>query len=248
MKFREYLKIEKQDMHPARLLMIRLGLPLYILLALGGCVSAILVDVFVLGAENGPKALTFVGIGWLVLLTVAILFVSALIAKSELQRELERYAYLFREPTPLTAEKLKIDEGNGVSFTFEKDGVTMEWEAQEGEQVFDEMRENLIFVPWEDADLCLATQNVFRRVHIALAIAPHDPDAEGGAVILPMREELYQAMHAFDLMDRTSADWAYLQYNPKDAFKQILDKGRILVMRNRETGKIFVDNDGEFNP
>ncbi len=248
MRLKEQIQFEKQQMHPWRWRLIYIGVPLYLFLALGGCVAAVLVDVFALGAADGPGILTFVGIGWFILLSVATILLSSFITKVELKREMERYGYLLSEPAPLTGETVKINEVDGVSYTFEKGGITFEWEAEEGGQVFDEMRENLIFVPWEDADLCLATQNAFRRVHIALAIAPHDPEAEGGAFIIPMSEEVYSAMHAFGLMERTSADWAYLRYNPQDAFKQILAVGRILKMRDRKTGKVFVDETGEFTP
>lgn len=171
--------------------------------------------------------------------------------KEAVERELKRFAYLFKEPKPLTEKEVVIqDEYMGMTYTLTQNGILAEWEKteQEEEQVFDEAQENRRFTPWKETNFMLATQKGFYCVHIALAVifeqtADH---TEGMAYFIPMREELYQAICAFDLKDKLDGGWTYLIYNPKDAFEQIMKKGRITVMRNKKTGKIFVDKNGNF--
>lgn len=179
------------------------------------------------------------------------LFTPWLNRKEMLPREIARFGYLFKVPKPVTEDEIKIqDEYSYWSFTFTKDGLTAEWEQnkEEGEQVFDEIKENQKFVPWKEAELALATQKTGGIVHIALAVlfdlsADH---SQGDAFFIPVTEDVYRAICAFDLKDKLDSGWAYLFYNPQDAFYQILKKGRIVVMRNKKTGKIFVDKNGDF--
>lgn len=235
----QQIKLEKQQMHPLRWKLVYIGAPLYLLLGLGLTIGGILVDVFVLGAEEGPGLLTFIVLGLFVISSVLLLVSSAKITKMEVRDELQNFAYLFQTPTPLESETLveKIDE-IGVVYTLDKNGVRIEWEAQEGEQVFDEVQENHLSFEWHEVDLCLATQTICRRAQLALAIVPRTNPV---AFILPMNENVHKAMHAFNLMEKTTEDWAYLTYNPQDAFKQIIWCGRIVKMRNKKTGKKILD-------
>ncbi len=246
MRFLQKRKLEKEQMHPLRWKMMYIGLPLYLLLGFGVCIGGILVDVFVLGAEDRPGLLTFIAVGLFIICSVLLLILSSKVTKMEVREEMQKFAYLFETPTPLESETFveKIDE-MGVTYTLDENGVRIEWEAEEGGQVFDEVQENRLSFEWHEVDLCLATQTIFRRAQLALAIVPR---ANPVALILPMNENVYKAMHTFNLMEKTAADWAYLHYNPQDAFKQIILHGRILTMRNKKTGKKFVDKNGEFHP
>ncbi len=246
MRFLQKKKLEKEQMHPLRWKILYIGLPLYFLLGFGVSIGGILVDVFVLGAEEGPGLLTFIVVGLFIICSTMLLIFSSKVTKMEVRAEMQTFAYLFKEPTPLESETFveKIDE-IGVTYTLDKNGVRIEWEAEEGEQVFDEVQENRISLSWDEVDLCLATQAIFRRAQLALAIVPRTNPV---AFILPMNEKVYAAMHTFELMDKTAADWAYLHYNPQDAFRQIILHGRILTMRNKKTGKKFVNENGEFKP
>ncbi len=246
MRFLQKKKLEKEQMHPLRWKMIYVGLPLYVLLSVGGMMGAIMLDALVISKQGELGVLTAIGVVWFVFCTVLTLVFSANITRIETRAEMQNFAYLFATPTPLESDTLveKIDE-MGVVYTLDKNGVRIEWEAEEGGQVFDEVQENCISFAWHEVELCLATQVIFRRAQLALAIVPRTNPV---AFILPMNEKVYAAMHAFNLMEKTAADWAYLTYNPQDAFRQIILYGRVLTMRNKETGKKFVSENGEFHP
>lgn len=166
--------------------------------------------------------------------------------KEALQSELQRYGYLFQDPKPLTEQEVKIEiDFVKVTYTLTQEGLIVEREQneQDGGQVFDEVQENRRFLPWNEVQLALATQKGYYCVHIAMAVLfDQSADHKSGMVyFIPMQEKLYQAIRAFQLVDKLDAGWAYLCYNPEDAFKQIIRKGRILVMRNKKTGKPFAD-------
>lgn len=239
MRFLQKRKLEKEQMNPLRWKMIHVGLPLYVLLSVGLFMGAVLIDVFLLGAVDEPGVLTYVGIAWFVLCTVLTLVFSSKITKMEVREEMQKFAYLFETPTPLESETFveKLDD-IGVTYTLDKNGIRIEWEAEEGGQVFDEAQENRLSFEWHEVDLCLATQAIFRRAQLALAFLPRTNPV---AFILPMNENVYRSMHTFNLMEKTAEDWAYLQYNPEDAFMQIIAFGRVLKMRDKKTGKKIVD-------
>lgn len=184
-------------------------------------------------------------------LTCLGIFLPWLNRKECLERELKRFAYLFKELKPLTETEVKIqDETTGMTYTLTQEGITAEWEQDEKTegQVFDEVQENRLFLPWDKAELLFASQKGFYCAHIALAIMPsaNADVAEDYVHIIPMQEKLFQAICAFGLKEKLDGQWQYLFYNPQDAFKQILKRGRILKMRNKKTGKIFVDKHGNF--
>ena len=161
--------------------------------------------------------------------------------KEALERELKRFSYLFQDPKPLTENEIKIQmEFVKMTYTLTQDGVTVEWEQTEeaGGQVFDEVQENRQYIPWDRAKLLLATQKGGYCVHIALAVATDV------IYFIPMQEKLFQAICAFRLKEKLDGQWQYLFYNPQDAFKQIFKKGRILEMRDKETGKLLADQSG----
>jgi hypothetical protein len=239
-------------MHPKRKLLIRLGLPLYLLVSLGGSSAMALLDVFVFSADHEPTWLTVFGMIWFLLVSAIMLMLSACIDNIEVQAEKEHYAYLFQTPAPLTEEKVEIDyTQDRVQFSLDKDGLLVRFQDEEMfkgvEQVFDEVPENVVFVPWQDADCFIVTHNENHRVHIGLAVIGENQNEEREDVfVLPMWEKTYAAMHAFGLMQKTEKDWMYLHYNPDDAFKQILRSGRVLKIRDKNTGKVIKDEDEFF--
>lgn len=217
-----------------------------------------LIILCVLMAENGAEKYE----AHLLILIACILgvglcclgvFLPWLNRKECVERELKRFGYLFKEPNPLTEKEVKIqDDEMGVAYTLTQEGIFAEWKQNEqGEgQVFDEVQENSRFIPWEETELMLATQKGFHCVHIALAIffEQNTDYTAASAFFIPMQKELYQAICAFDLKGKLDGNWAYLFYNPKDAFGQILTKGRIIVMCNKKTGEVFVDKNGNYKP
>lgn len=240
-----------QPLSPIRKKFCRIFLPIW-------CTAAIvpLIVICVLMAVYGEEKYEPYMVIWAVCvlgsgLTCMAIFLPWINRKETVQRELQRFGYLFKEPKPLTENEVQIQvEFYGLTYTLTKDGVLVKWEKteQDGEQVFDEVQENRRFLPWNEVELSLATQKGRYCVHIALAIlfdqtADH---ASGTAYFIPMHEKLYQAVCAFDLKDKLDSGWAYIFYNPEDAFNQIMKRGRILVMRNKKTGKIFVDKNGNF--
>jgi hypothetical protein len=149
----------------------------------------------------------------------------------------------------LESETVVPDDVEGAYCELTKEGLLVRFEEKCGEQVFDELPENVFFVPWERAEYFLVTQNVNHRVQIGFAVvipnASDQPDEEAVFVLL-MQEKVYTAMHAFGLMEKTAMDWAYWQYNPQDAFKQILRYGQVRRLRDKDTGKILKNDTDMF--
>ena len=171
------------------------------------------------------------------------IFLPWLNRKEALERELKRFSYLFKDPQPLAEKEIKIQmDFVKVTYTLTQSGLTVEWEQTEeaGEQVFDEVQENRQYIPWDRAKLLLATQKGGYCVHIALAVATDV------IYFIPMQEKLFQAICAFGLREQLDEQWQYLFYNPRDAFKQIFKKGRIVEMRNKETGERLTDKNANF--
>lgn len=178
-----------------------------------------------------------------VVMTVVVCALAPKVIKKERDIELERYAYLFDGKTRESEDEVKINMFE-LTYTLTKNGLRVEWQTDE-EQVFDGIQENYQFFRYEEMELLLATQSRFRRVHIALACLPRcegeDSEFFNAAFFLPMDEKLFAAMEKFGLKERLDTDdgWAYLFYNPKDAFAQILARGRIVKKRDKDTGKII---------
>lgn len=235
-------------MHPKRRLLINLGLPLYVLISVGGFMGLVLLDVFVVSADHEPTWLSIVGIVWFFFISAMMLVVSAQITKIEARAEVEKYAYLFQDAALLDGEKVTLHLAEeGIVFTLTKDGLSVTFEEKCEGQVFDEMPENVRFIAWEYADCFLFTRNTNRRVEIGLAVIDPNVSIERQDIfVVPINEEVYSAMHAFGLMEKTAYDWVYLRYNPEDAFKQIINTGRVLKLRDKKTGKILKNEEEIF--
>lgn len=184
---------------------------------------------------------------------LSLLFIVPWINRTERDIELQRYAWLFNSPAPLEKESVEISvPEDEITYTLTKDGMRAEWE-QQGEQVFDDMRENLHFVPWEEAEFTLASRTVSRRVQFALAVLfevegmPTGGEEKAyGGYLLPIDEEVYKAIFAFGLEDKMPIEWRYIRYNPKDAFMQILLKGMMDDFHDVTTGKVIAEGDENF--
>ncbi len=210
----------------------------------------------VLMAIDEEKFLPVV-IAWAIffgLWVIAFFFIIPWINRTETNIELERYAWLFAEPAPLDKESVELYvEEDEISYALTKDGLRAEWE-QEGEQVFDEIRENVHFIPWKEAEFTLASRTLVRRIEFALGVLfeveeenrPAGAEKAYGAYVVPLTEEVYQALCAFGLLEKMPIEWRYLFYNPKDAFGQILVKGMIDDFHNAETGKVIKEGEENF--
>ena len=186
----------------------------------------------------------FIGVMiWVGLVFVGMIAMLPWITKKETQIELERYNFLFKDPKILEEDKIIVPDEELV-YTLDKEGVYMEIPAESEGQVFDENKENLFYIPWDRGEFALATQAHLHRVYIALAV--FSLDREMLPFFIPLTEESYALIKSVGIDKQLGGEWAYLFYNPEDAFKQILAKGRIVTMRNKKTGKAFVDAQGNF--
>ena len=234
-------KNNKSEVHPARLRLVLIGLPTYMVLT----VFLILFSVykietgeyFVLSWWTVVCALLFLG------MSAGMIWLSSLVAKKEALAEMQRFAFLLAPPKPLEKDEVVVGD-NEYTFTFTELGLKAEWKERESEgQVFDEVKENVGFIPWKTASVSLATQNWNRRVHIAIAV--YSGETEDSAFV-EMNEDVYSAVCAFGLDKQFGEGWEYLRYNPEDAFRQLLKRGFIREMYNKKTGKMFVDKHGNF--
>ena len=240
MKLREIIQKEKEWMSPLRWTINYIIIPIWAAISF---VPLVVVISLMIVDDVKYMSVFIVGMIWIAIMYIALLIALPFITKKETQIELERYSYLFKEAKEIENIPLVIVD-ESLTYTLDKDGARMEVPPEEGEQVFDEAKENVFYIPWERAEIAFATQTYLRRVHIALAVFPMDENAP--PFFIPFNEDVYAFIKKIGLDKQFGADWAYLFYNPEDAFKQILTKGRILKMRNKKTGEVFVDAQGNF--
>ena len=237
--FKEQTKKEFEQMLPARKAMIKLGVPLYLIVGVFGTIGGILLDVFVMGSEEGPGWLTFVALAFFVLASASLIACNARVSKLEQREGLERLAYLFEPAKPFEDDCVVLEPTHDeFTYVVKREGIIVQKPHEEGEQVFDEVDNGTLFLPWDRVDVLIVTHNMLHRAEIGLAIVNIDALSEDeNLFVLPMNEKLYQALHAFDVAERLEEDWKYLRYNPKDAIKQIVNLGRVIVLRDKDTGK-----------
>ncbi len=166
--------------------------------------------------------------------------------REDCQLSKDKYAYLWKTEFAEGEEFETTDEETGMTYTVQKDGLKAVFPIfEEYEQVFEEVAENVEFIPWSRTRLALATCNTFFSVKLALAVldvgtAQIEEDGEASyeePFIIPMSEKLVCAVKSFGLEEKTCENWAYLFYNPDDAVRQIYKKGYIRVKRDKNTGK-----------
>lgn len=227
---KEWMRKKKESMSPFRWKMLTIGLPLYVLL------SFLLIAVFVwlLAAESVEAIAVIVWIGCLVFVNVGMVILSLRATKEDVKFEMQRFSYLFEENVSFEDERLIIADEELV-YTLEEGGVKMEFPDEGAGQVFDEARENVFYIPWERAELGLASQSVSRRVYLAIAVFSMDEDMI--PFFIPLDEKVFAFMRKIGLDQKMDHFWSYLMYNPENAFKQLVTKGRIVKMYNKKTGK-----------
>ena len=70
-------------------------------------------------------------------------------------------------------------------------------------------------------------------------------DMDAPPFFIPFNEELYAFIKEKELDKRLGEDWEYLHYNPEEAFKQFLLRGRIVKYRDKKDGEPFRDKPEE---
>lgn len=240
MTLKEKREQRKASMSPFRWKILTVGLPLYVLLLLFP--APIIIGL--LAAKNDAGIIVaYAWIPWMVLVNVAAFVLLALATKVDVKIEMERFSYLFKEPEPFEEESLTVTDEDLV-YTLDKDGVQLEFPDEEAGQVFDEAKENVFYIPWERAEFALASQSINRRVYLAIAVFAMDDDLV--PFFIPLDEKVFAFMKKTGLDKKMDGNWTYLTYNPENAFKQLVTKGRIVKMYNKKTGKLFVDGRGNF--
>ena len=220
-------------MNPLRRKFINIALPIYLAVSMLPLVAAFPLMIL----EEGKYAvlvacLWFV---WFLLSSAGMLYASARMSVKEADAERAHYGYLFQEPAK--AKDVLIVPDEELCYTLDKDGVRLEIPSEGGEQVFDELNENAFYVAWERADFVLATQSYMRRVYLAFAVLSLDFDAP--PFFVPLNEEVYAFIKEKGFDKKLGADWEYLRYNPEEAFKQILLRGRIVKYLDKKDGEPF---------
>ena len=229
----------KEEMNSVRYKMNRYGNPIFFSLILLALLSIAIVGEL---AEN--ELLCLVPAGIAVFLIAALLVVNAIVEKKELKIELARWAYLFKKDIGFDGDFLETyDPETKNEYVLSQKGVKVIL-PKKGEQVFVETNDNEFFLPWEDVETVVATDNFARRVRLAVAVIDISKrSVDGGYVpkdsevhFLPLEEELIGFLQKFGLKERISVEWRYIQVEPKDAFKQILRWGFIRTLKD-EKGK-----------
>ena len=232
-RLREIRKREREETNPIRYKMNHYGNPIFFTLIVAALLSIAFVGEL---ADNELWCLLPAGLA--VALLVTLVAVSETVRKIELKTELKRWGCLFKTEIPFDGELLKTDDPEtGLEYELTPKGMKVILPIQ-GEQVFDEAQENEYFIPWDDIEIAVATDNFARRVRFAFAAIDVSRQSVDGEYIpsewdvhfLPLEEELIGFVRKFGLEEKLSVEWRYLQKQPRDAFRQILEKGHIATM------------------
>lgn len=239
MKRNERSKSERDQMNPLRKKFINIALPTYLAVSMVPLAAAFPLMIL----EDGKYAVLIACLWavWFALSSAGMLYASARMSVKEAEGERARYAYLFQEP--IKAKDVLTVPDEELCYTLDKDGVRLEIPGEEGEQVFDELNENAFYVSWERADFAFATQSYMRRVYLAFAVFSIDLDAP--PFFIPFNEEVYAFIKKKGFDKKLEEDWEYLFYDPEEAFKQILLRGRIVKYRDKKDGEPFRDKPKE---
>lgn len=247
MSLKDIKKREREEMSPIRYKMNHLILPAFCAIFVGLCVAIALVGSF---ADNEWWCLLPAGLA--VLMLIAIVAVSAIVVKKEEQIELARWSYLFKKDLVFAGDILETnDPETGIEYALSEKGLKAILPIQ-GEQVFDEVQENELFLPWTDVELAVASDNFARRVRLAFVVinvAERSVDGnyfptEGDMHFLPVDEEMVAFFQKYGLDKKLSVEWRYMQIQPLDAFRQILARGYIRTLID-EKGKRIKREDAD---
>ncbi len=245
MTFAEMKKREKAEMNPIRYQFNYTVVPIYLAL------FAVLVGVTIVIGENvRPDLWTLVPIGLMVVLIIFMVAHGTSLVRKEEKTELGRWAYLFKKDLSFEGETLETDDPEtGIQYLLSEKGLKVILPI-DGEQVFDEAKENEYFIPWSDTEIALASDNFARRVRLAFAVIDVSKRSVDGDYMpkdsevhfLPLEEELLAFFCKHGLEKKLSVEWRYLQANPKDAFRQILSRGYIRTLLDENGKRIKREN------
>ncbi len=227
MKFIEERKRKKKIMTPFRWRILNLGIPAYVVTLL----FPALIGMGLLAAGN-DVGLVVCGawFGWMVVVNIAAFVLLALATRVDVKNEMERYHYLFKAPKALSGEPVTVLE-ESLIYTLTDECARLEIPALEGEQVFDEVQENVFHIPWDRAETAFASQVEYRHVYIALAVFPLDEDVP--PFFIPITEDVFAFIKRMGLENKIGDDWDYLFRDPQDAFKQLVKWGRIIKIKDK---------------
>ena len=240
MTLKETKKREREEMNPVRYTMKYLWFPMVILLSAAALVAAVLVGIFV-----KPWLWCLLPSGVAVALLVGLIVVDAVVKRRELETELSRWAYLFQsEDYPLDMIETE-DPETGIQYILTEKGLRYVLPI-ECQQVFDEVKENEFFLPWSDVEVVVASDNFARRVRLAFAVVDVSKRSVDGEYMpsysevhfLPMEQEMVAFLRKYGLDKRLSVEWRYIQIQPKDAFKQILSRGYIRTLLDKNGKRV----------
>ncbi len=238
-RIKEMRKREREEMNPIRYKMNHYGNPIFFTL-----IVLALLSIAIVGERATNELWCLLPAGVTVLLLGTLVAVSETIKKKELETELKRWEYLFKTDVSFEENLLHTDDvETGIEYDLTPKGMKVILPIK-GEQVFDEVKENEFFLPWDDVEIALATDNYARRVRFAFAVIDVSKQSADGEYtptekdvhFLPLEEELIGFLRRYDLERKVSVEWRYLQRQPSDAFRQIMEKGYIATLID-ENGK-----------
>ena len=228
-------------MSPIRYRFNHKTMPLYLV-----ALTVLLAAMIVVGETVTPDLWILLPTGAAVAVIVCMLIHGLAVAKKEEKLEIERWAYLFKTDIVYEPETLETDDPEtGLQYLLNAKGIKVILPIC-GEQVFDEAVENEYFLPWDDVEIALATDNFARRVRIALAVVDVSKRSVDGEYVpedhevhfLPMEEELIGFVRKYGLEEKISVEWRYILAQPQDAFRQILAWGYIKTLRGKDGKRI----------
>jgi hypothetical protein len=250
MGLKQIIAKEKQEMSPIRFQMNYVLLPVYLAVVLLSITAIVSIGI---ASEDNAALIPWVilPLGVFVAATVTILAIGGFVVKKEIEIECERWKFVWEDKEPFEGDELEtVDVETGIKFSVDQCGVKIIF-PQKTETVFAEVEENVKYVPWEDARLILATDNYLRRVRLAIAMADVSARSVDGeyeptiddVYFLPLCPNLSALVRTFGVEERIAPEWHYLQYNPRDAVKQILSRGYIRKMKAKKGDCLQLKND-----
>lgn len=240
---------EKREMSPIRWRMNCVVLPMYVLSVL--LCSGAIVWLGIASEKNAALgAFIAIPLSLFVLLTVALLVISGVVVKKEIEIEKGRWAFLFDDDASFDGDELEtVDVETGIQFSLSQSGVKIIYPTK-SEQVFAEVEDNVKFLRWDDTELILATDNYLRRVRLAIAMADVSARSVDGEYepqiddiyFLPLCPNLSALLRTFNVEERVSPEWAYLKYNQNEAIAQILSFGYIKKFKAKKGDELAIEN------
>ena len=236
---KELKKREKAEMTIARYQFNYVARPIFFCVTIGLLIAAVLV-----GMNVTPALWCLLPVLLLAVVLSVWIVAEKKLSTQEEKDELKRWGYLFDKELQFEEETFQTeDPETGISYVLSSKGLRGILPVNV-DQVFDEVAENEFFLPWEDVEIAVASDNYARRVRFAFAVIdvskrsvdghyiPHDYEVH----FLPAEKELIAFLRKFGLEEKLSVEWRYIQAQPQDAFRQVLSFGYMRTMLD-ENGK-----------